>query len=95
LLLNYKSADIKVIEKCEDNIGIFDFPLVILKAKEEHNNSSNFILGKINGNGLYQITANEYVFFYSLTMESSINKFEFLNNLGINNFIIGLLRNQE
>jgi hypothetical protein len=88
------STDIQAIELKKPHDNLYDFPIVVMRSKNSHDPTGNFFYANGENDDLYQLLLNEYIFFFSLESNSALQKFEFLNNVGNTNFIIGLLRDQ-
>lgn len=89
-LLEYKKYNIKELK---ENILPYDFPYVVLRPEQKDQDpSKNFLYANDGNEDIYQIIANEYVFFLAFEVKGTISKFNKIINRGVDKVSIGLLK---
>ncbi|WKN31349.1 hypothetical protein PZB74_20580 [Porifericola rhodea] len=94
VLQESNSTDIQAIKLKKPHANLHEFQIVVMRSKNSHDPTGNFFYANGENDNLYQLILNEYKFFISLESNSALQKFQFLNNVGNTNFIIGLLPDQ-
>lgn len=93
-LQHSNSTDILSIKSKKAHSFLHEFPIVVMRPKNSHDPTGNFFYANGENDNLYQLLLNEYIFFFSLEMNSALQKLDFLNNIGNSDFIVGLLRDE-
>ena len=94
ILVRYKSSDINSIIEKSDCKSAFDFPIVLMKSKNNPDPSSNLYYPNCENKNVYQLLLNDNVFFISFVKDSQLREFQFLNNKGNNKILVSLLKEQ-